>query len=151
MIELSLKYCKFWHRVYMGNQNDVHTLPAQYRMKAHCPGLKGVPGTANQWMGHWIHLHMFNKCHWYWRETFETEIMDKNLHRNQWEKVYKSTESLKNVIHILGNVIQGLGHSWAPIEETTACLTGVIPEWIYCHIVLIVLIWSVTYWCTDYC
>ena len=27
------------------------------------------------------------------------------------EKVYKSTESLKNVIHILGNVIQGLGHS----------------------------------------
>ena len=69
--------------------------------------------------------------------------MDKNLHSNQWEKVYKSTESLKNVIHILGNVIQGLGHSWAPIEEismegycqTTACLTGVIPEWIYCHIV----------------
>ena len=61
--------------------------------------------------------------------------MDKNLHRNQLEKVYKLTESLKNVIHILGNVIQGLGHSWAPIEETTACLTGVIPEWIYCHIV----------------
>ena len=133
MIELSLKYCKFWHRVYMGAWNDVHTLPAQYRMKAHCPGLKKVPGT-------WIHLHMFNKCHIHWRETFETEIMDKNLHRNQWEKVYKSIESLKSVIHIMGNVIQGLGHSWAPIEEiwmegycqTTACLTGVIPEWIYC-------------------
>ena len=68
------------------------------------------------------------------------QILDKNLHRNQWEKVYKSTESLKNVIQILGNVIQGLGHSWAPIEEipmegycqTTACLTGVTPEWIYC-------------------
>ena len=34
----------------MGALNDVHTLPAQYRMNAHCPGLKGVPGTANQWI-----------------------------------------------------------------------------------------------------
>ena len=70
-------------------------------MKAHCPGLKGAPGL-------WIHLHMFNKCHIHWRETFETEIMDKNLHRNQWEKVYKLTESLKNVIHILGNAYQSV-------------------------------------------
>ena len=38
----------------------------------------------------------------------------------------------------MGNVIQGLGHSWVPIEEismedccqTTAGLIGVIPEWI---------------------
>ena len=50
----------------MSTWNDVHTLPAQYRMKAHCPGLKGAPGT-------WIHLHMFNKCHpllkWTTRKT----------------------------------------------------------------------------------
>ena len=38
----------------------------------------------------------------------------------------------------MSNVIQGLGHSWAPIEEismedccqTTAGSIGVIPEWI---------------------
>ena len=32
--------------------------------------------------------------------------MGRNLHRNPIEKVYKSTESLKNVIHILGNANQ---------------------------------------------
>ena len=50
----------------------MHTLPAQYRMKAHCPGLKGAPGT-------WIHLHMFNRCQpllkWTTRKTkFWTRI-----------------------------------------------------------------------------
>ena len=34
------------------------------------------------------------------------QILTKLLHRSQWEKVYKSTESLKNVIHILGNANQ---------------------------------------------
>ena len=51
---------------------------------------------------------MFNKCHTHWRETFETEIMGRNLHSKPIEKVYKSTESLKNVIHILGNANQSV-------------------------------------------
>ena len=51
---------------------------------------------------------MFNKCHLHWRKTLETEIMDRILHRNQWEKVYKLTESLKNVIRILGDANQSV-------------------------------------------
>ena len=100
------KYCKFWHRVYMGAWNNVHTLPAQYRMKAHCPGLKGAPGT-------WIHLHMFSKCHSSEGKTLKKKNFRHQFsHRDQWEKVYKLTESLKNVIHILGNVNQSLEPYW---------------------------------------
>ena len=84
-------------------------------------------------------------------KIFETEIMDKNLHRNQWEKVYKLTESLKNVIHILGDAYESVWRRiyslLSPIEEISMeGLTGVIPEWIYCHIVLIR---PVTYWETT--
>ena len=34
----------------MGASNDVHILPAQSRMNAQSPGLKGAPGTINQWI-----------------------------------------------------------------------------------------------------
>ena len=69
---------------------------------------------------------MFNKCHIHWRETFETEIMGRNLHRKPIEKVYKSTESLKNVIHILGNANQSV---WPRIYSLLS------PIVTYCHIV----------------
>ena len=32
---------------------------------------EGALGASNQRDLCWIHLHMFNKCHWQWRETFD--------------------------------------------------------------------------------
>ena len=100
----------------MGTWNDVHTLPVQYRMKAHCPGLKGAPGTANQWICYEFICICSASVTALKGKLEKTKLWHK--HRDQWEKVYKLTESLKNVIHILGNVIQGLGHSWAPVKTT---------------------------------
>ena len=51
-------------------------------------------------------MNSFAYDHQYWWKTLKTEIMGRNLHRNPIEKVYKSTESLKNVIYILGNANQ---------------------------------------------
>ena len=118
----------------MGAYNDVHTLPAQYRMKAHCPGLKGVPGTANQLICYEFICICSTSITALEGKTRKTKLWYKFLHRDPWEKVYKSTESLRNVIHIMGNANQSV---WPRIYSLLSPI-GTL------------LIRLVTYWCTDY-
>ena len=75
---------------------------------------QGAPGTANQWICYesiCICSRSFTNIG---GNLLETDIMGRNLHRKPREKVCKLTESLKNVIHIMGNANQAL--------ETLKCL-----------------------------
>ena len=108
MIELSLKYCKFWH---------TKCIWAPKMMCTHCQDSTewmSLPRTqGGAWDSQFICICLTgantiggNKS----KVCFMVHI----LHGKPIEKVYKSTESLKKVIHILGDVIHAL--------ETPKCL-----------------------------
>ena len=86
----------------------MHTLPAQYRMNAHCPELKRAHGTTNQWICYEFICIFSTSVTNIGGNLLETEIIGRNLHRKPIEKAYKLTESLKNVIHVMGNANQSV-------------------------------------------
>ena len=87
----------------------MHTLPAQYRMKAHCPGLKGAPGT-------WIHLHMFSKCHPLLKWTTQKTRFRPNSCIGIYVRYCQVERNTVKRWSIYWGMHPSIGNTWAPVK-----------------------------------
>ena len=79
-------------------------------------------------------LHIFNRCHYYWREQLESLFMVQILHSNLSNEAKSKANQLKGDPYI-GWCESSIGNTWAPVKEiciidyckTIACSIGVIP------------------------